>query len=201
MKNKIKIVLASLLITLGSFVSLGAVVSYANYKAISKVNQLVGYQGALDQTSFFLNANIWEVDNALFYMWDNQHGKWHAPIKTITPTIGGVNFKLNVFILDGQINASSDIVFVRVNPNGRSIPVDGGSTAWDFEAGDGKTIWNQTDNITYAQLHDASPLKDYNYYCVDDWTGGVNYHNNGTEKNSGYTKNRLILDEGSLVFG
>ena len=180
------------MIAFGVSLSSAIGVSLANYQAVSKVTQLTGYQGKLNQASIFFNANIWEVDNALFYLYNNTTGKWIAPTRTITPTIGGTNFNLYVYVLQDPAKTSS-IVFARINPNGRSIPVDGENTAWDFASGDGKTVWNQTDNFTYS----AS----YNYYCIPSggWTSGTYTHNSG-EANSSCNKNNLTLSGSTLSF-
>lgn len=178
--------------------SLGVGITYANYKTAASITQQAGYQGKLSQTSIFLNANIWEVDNAVFYMYDDREDVWHLPEKTIHPTIGGTTFTLYVFLMNGIIEDGVNIVFARVNPNGAHMPVDGENTGWYF-TDNPKTIWNQTDNIYYAQMHHDD--KDYNYYCVNGWTSGTGYHNNGTEKNSGYEQNVLATTGGSLVWG
>ena len=197
MKKGSKALLISLISSSVALLSLGAAgITYANYKTAASVTQQAGYQGKLNQTSIFLNANIWEVDNAIFYMFDNREGKWHLPEKTIHPTIGGTTFTLYVYIMNGIIESGANIVFARVNPNGSHVPVDGGNTAWDFT----DTVWNQTDNIQYAQMYENS--KYYNYYCVTGWETGTGYHNNDTEKNSGYEKNVLTTNAGgSLVWG
>lgn len=194
MKQNIKtrLIISFSLLTLGCLAS-GVAVSYANYKATELSRQSVGYSGKLDQMSIFFNANIWEVDNALFFLYNNTTGKWVAPTRTINPTIGGTNFTLHVFVLQAP-TSTNNIVFARVNPNGRSIPVDGQNTAWDFEDGDGKTIWNQTDNFTFSTS--------YNYYCIPGggWKTGTYKHNNNTEENSGCKKNNLTLSGTTLSF-
>lgn len=199
MKTKRKLLLLSLSTISVVALSLGVTITYANYKTAAAINQQTGYQGKLNQTSIFLNANIWEVDDAVFYMYDDREDLWHLPEKTIYPTIEGVNLTLYVFVMNGLIVDGVNIVFARVNPNGAHVPVDGENTGWYFEDNP-KTIWNQTDNITYTQMYADS--KYYNYYCVNGWTSGVGYHNDNKEKNSGYEKNVLTTNAGgSLVWG
>ncbi len=193
MKRKTGIIIASIALTAGVALSLGAGFTYAKYKTEERVNQITGYKGGLNQMSVFLNANIWEKDDALFYLYNNTTSKWVAPTRTINPTISGTTYNLHVFVIQAPAS-TSNIVFARVNPNGAQIPVDGENTPWHFTAGDTKTIWNQTDNFTFETS--------YNYYVIptDSWTSGTYSHNNG-EKNSGCKKNNLALNNsGNLYF-
>ena len=171
----------------------GIGLTLAIYKTGADIDQQTGYLGKFDQESIFFNANIWEKDNALFYLYNNNANKWIAPTKTINPTIDETTFTLYVFILENPsaIDRSGTLTFMRVNPNGAHVPSDGevvssGAFVLSYFTETNKTVWNQTDNFTYDRA--------YNYYCIptNGWASGSGYHNE-SERNSGCVKNILVL--------
>lgn len=195
MKKGLKYTIYSLVAASCISLSIGAGVTYASYQSTKAISQQIGYQGKYDQASIFFNANIWEVDNAIYYIYNNSTSKWIAPTRTINPTINGTTFTLYVFVLQSPAN-TSNIAFMRVNPNGKNVPDDGASNfdSAKYFTETPKTVWNQTDNFTYSTS--------YNYYVIpnDSWTNGT-YSHNGNEKNSGCKKNNLALNgNGDLYF-
>ena len=151
--------------------------SLAAFSDTKQVTQQAGYAGTL-KTSIFFNANIWEVDSPLFYLYAYKGSggvdpEFISSSKTINPTIGGVVFTLYVFEYDTV--KYDGIIFARINPSGANVP--------SFTTNDNpQTLWNQTSNITYSSS--------YNYYCIDGW-GSSDWSNNHLSVNN----------NGDLVFG
>lgn len=148
----------------------------AAFSDTKQVEQQAGYSGTL-KTSIFLNANVWEVDNPVYYLYafKNAGGvdpEWIHSSKTINPTINDVIFTMYVFEFDAI--KYDRIVFARMNPNGANVP--------SFTTNDDpKTLWNQTENITYSSS--------INYYCITGWS------------TSSYETNHLAVNgSGNLYF-
>ena len=189
-----KYLVPSLLLTSVVTAAVSISTTFAAYKAVANISQTTGYQGKLDQESIFFNANIWELDGALFFICNNYTQKWIAPSKVINPTINGTTFTLYVFILENPSRvASADnntLAFMRINPDGENVPVDGQAVGnnfvSDYFTSTPQTVWNQTDNFAYDQR--------YNYYIIptNGWTSGKHDHNG--EDNSGCQQNILGLD-------
>lgn len=186
MKKGVKLLLISLTTAAVISLPLSIGITYANYKTAAQVTQQTGYQGKLDQVSIFLNANVWEVDSPVYYLYDVTNDNWLLPEKTINPTIDSVTFTLYVYALQSPVNNTTQIIFARMNPTGQHINAPG------FYYNDSpQTCWNQTGNITYSSS--------VNYYCVTGWHNGVGTSNGQT--NSGVSTNHLTTSAGNLVFG
>lgn len=160
--KRIAFLTGSLTITVG----MSASITYASFAIRADCTQTASYKGELP-VSIYLNANIWDTADAIFYLYafdaispavpTNQ--KWIASSKTITPTIrvsgDDVNFKMYVFRLDVLLYPY--FLFGRFNPNGANVP--------SFTDNDNpKSLWNQTIDITYSSS--------INYYCINAWDDG-----------------------------
>ena len=190
--NLRKKVILSSIVTSMSVATLGIGFALGYYKVADSVGQPIGYQGKLNQVSIFLNANIWEADGAIFFMFNNTEGKWHSPSKTINPVINNVTFTMYVFTLESPVDGTTSFTFARVNPDGEHVYSEGQAAQFYFTDSP-RTVWNQVDNLTYSNS--------VNYYCVKTWKGGTGTHNND-EKNDGVETNHLTLNNnGDLVFG
>lgn len=167
-------------------------ITLAGFSAKTLVNRTVGVAGKTPNT-VYLNANIWEVDNAVYFMkrfnsTDGTKLMWIPVSKLITPTVQSVDFTLHVFEYDTSIRVSNlaldKFIFVRMNPNGTHIPTAGSTT--DLPASEwnetGDTFWNKSKEVTYNS--------DYAYHCVEKWDESqsdslkkaiVNYNSNRTQ--------------------
>ena len=173
-RNKLTISLFALSAVLGASSLAMATITYSAFVDTKQVAQQAGYSGSVKE-SIFLNANIWEVDSPIYYMYAFKNGgaatEWLPVSKTITPVINDVHFTMYVF--EFATVKYDRFNFVRINPNSnQTIP--------SFEA-----KWNQTADITYSGS--------VNYYCITDWNGGGN---------STYTTHHLSVNMGgNLYFG
>ncbi len=192
MANTKKIVLfASIGLLSVGVVGAGAGVSFAKYTSTKKASQSIGYQGKLTAKSIFLNANIWDIDDAIMYLYayDSTNeatvNAWIQPSKVINPTINSTTFNLYVFQYDPDIY--NHFNFVRVNPNGAHI----GEWNWNDSP---QTVWNATKAISFTSETTI------NYYCIEKWDN-INDGDGYGHKTCGFTTNTLGLDgSNNLIF-
>lgn len=178
----------ALLFTSIGVLSLGVIgtgvgLTIAKYSTSEKANQPIGYQGKLTSVSIFLNANIWDVDGAIMYMYayNNTSNEWIQPTKVINPTIDAVTFNLYVFRYDPAVYDHFNLV--RVNPDGDYIGT------WDWT---NHSVWNATKAIAYSDS--------VNYYCIEKWDNIANGDGYG-HATCGFTTHTLTLDgSDNLVF-
>ena len=173
LKHKIYLGLASISLIVASA---GVGITFAKYNAVKDVSQIVGYQGKLNQASIFLNANVWEKDKAIYYIFMRDPvNQYLSPVRTINPTINNITFTMYVFVIENPEGKTFE--FLRMNPDGANVP--------SYDTG---SCWNHTDAITYSSSA--------NYYCINTYDNGMGYHN------SGYETPRLldVNNNGDLYF-
>lgn len=154
--------------------------SMAKYETASVADQQVGYKGTAKK-SIYLNANIWNVDDPLFYMYCYKSGgsdnEWKLSSKMIMPTIYGNESVFTLFVFEFDNIKYDYFNFVRVNPNGAHI----GTWTRDDNP---QTVWNSTANIAYSDS--------VNYYCIEKWDNIANGDGYG-HATCGYTSQKLTL--------
>ncbi|MBO4667826.1 MAG: hypothetical protein J5666_06875 [Bacilli bacterium] len=153
-------------------------ITLAKFTAYSKTDQMSGYQGSVrgKKLSIFLNANVWRVDGAVFYMYayDSTNADykniWIEPtLKDLNETVGGTPLRLEVFEFD--VYSYDYFIFVRLDPDG-DVP------SWSAK-------WNQTADIAYkSTYYSGNNFK--NYFCITNIDTSA-YTTNTLELNSGKT--------------
>ena len=188
-----------ILFTALSLLSVSAVISsigatIAGFSASAKVmNNGIPSNGLICKTIYF-NANIWEVDEPVYYMkrYNSSDGTkllWVPVSKVITPRIGGVDFTMYIFQYDENIKVSSvsldRFIFVRFNPSSSKLPSKLANLNTDLtpaEWASSDNVWNKSDVI-------SADTK--NYYCIEKWDESA--------ANS-YTSNILTYSAGTWTF-
>ena len=155
-------------------VCLGVSLTIAGYVVVNSFTRTVASGGILKK-SIFLNANIWETDNPVYYL--NLHNSssntylLKEASKVIYPTIGNDDFKLTVFEYDTSAGYDQ-FQFFRVNPRYQYE-----TTALDTTASTFKVL-GSFDTWTYA---DATTV------MYQDFSDPNHYVANGVELQSGAT--------------
>ena len=158
-ENRFKLLILSSITLLSVAAASTGIFTYASFDALGQVTQQVKYSGTLKK-SIYLNANVWNVDNPAYYLYDDINNVWIAPTKYIeqevyhSDGVGHSKLELYVFELNVSDTTSTSAPctsfnFVRINPN-----YDGTVPSWDAK-------WNQTNDITENA--------NYNYYVINGW--------------------------------
>ena len=176
------------ILTLG-VIGTGVGLTVAKYTSSKKANQAIGYQGKLTEASIFFNANIWDIDGAIMYLYayDNDNpstvNAWIQPTRVINPTIDSVTFNMYIFRYDPAVYDHFN--FVRVNPSGPAIGT------WDWT---NHTVWNCTKPIEFTESTTV------NYYCIEKWDNVANGDGHG-HATCGFTTHTISADgSGNLSF-